>query len=197
MSELAVDEDERIEEYQPPPPVTRPSAVQDSDDDPFGPGSSLTPIETRQTAIVRPVIAGAIVVYLGASESTAFPMPGRVLVERIEMEPGRFVTRRSLTDAGNQQYVFERRDQLGRLTPSRLIPATKQFDANLHGRPWARCEHPEHLRQFRYRVTERGSHEFLVMVPPPLVPDFEEYVRRVDSLLARKRQAIDENFIQG
>ena len=46
-------------------------------------------------------------IYLGASESTAFPMPGRVMVEKIEMEPGRIVTRRSLTDAGGEDIAHD------------------------------------------------------------------------------------------
>lgn len=152
--------------------------------------SGLQILEERQIVPPAPVIDGAAVVYLGADRNPSIPMRGRLNVSRFETAPGEFQTIKSVSDEGFYNYAFESHDALGNMIYQAIVGGKAPPD--LQGRPWKRCEHPEHLRLFMRRKNRAQQAEFKVLVPPAKQAEFMNYVIMKERAIVREMAELKE-----
>ena len=160
--------------------------------------SGFISIEQQIVAPVAPVITdakgqGAIVVYLGAGDRYSCAKPGKVVRESYEVAPGQFEIRYSVSESGMEAHVFESRDLLGHLIPSRIVGNTA--NPAVQGRPFCRCAHPEHLRLFMREVDEAKRHLFRLFIPPEANGAFTRYVQEKERGM-REQQQFEEDLIR-
>lgn len=160
--------------------------------------SGYLSIEQQVLAPVLPVITdargqGAIVVYLGAGDRYSCAKPGKVVRDSYEIAPNQFEDRYSVSEAGMENHVFESRDLIGRLIPSRIVGNTAT--PAVQGRPFCRCAHPEHLRLFMREVDEAKRHLFRLFIPPEANAAFSRYVQEKERGM-REQQQFEEDLVR-
>jgi hypothetical protein len=128
------------------------------------------------------------VVYMGNNRSRSVALPGQVHVEKVQTgfdvdeKPTYEETRRPIQD-GIQNYDFSSHDTLGRLIPERIMAPDSGPD--YAGKPFAFCEHIDHIRWFHLQRTEDGAKEFRVLASRQDQPIIQDHVRRFISSKAR------------
>lgn len=133
------------------------------------------------------------VVYMGNHRGRSVALPGQVHVERIqtgfdEKEQPTYEENRRAVQDGIQSYDFSSHDVLGRLIAERtMAPESGQEYA---GKPFAWCEHIDHIRWFHLQRTEDGAKEFRVLANRADQPIIQDHVRR---FISSKQQA-EGNF---
>mgnify|MGYP001586675192 CR=1 FL=1 len=131
------------------------------------------------------------VVYMGNNRGRSVALPGQVHVERIQTgfdekeQPTYEENRRAVAD-GIQSYDFSSHDVLGRLIAERIMAP----DTEHAGKPFAWCEHIDHIRWFHLQRTEDGAKEFRVLANRADQPIIQDHVRR---FISSKQQA-EGNF---
>ena len=136
--------------------------------------TGLTVIEERSVVPERPIIDGAMVVYLGANRNPSIPLRGKIISQRFEVAPGEFRVVKEVSDEGFYNYAFESHDLLGNLIIENILG--DGAPPELRGRPRKSCEHPEHLRVFMRMRNRAGQAEFKIMVPAHKRAEFLNYV---------------------
>lgn len=133
------------------------------------------------------------VVYMGNNRGRSVSLPGQVHVERIQTgfddqeKPVYEEVRRSVPD-GHQAYDLSSHDALGRIIADRIMsPDAGQEYA---GKPFAWCEHIDHIRWFHLQRTADGAKEFRVLANRQDQPIIQDHVRRFMS----SRQQADRDF---
>lgn len=160
--------------------------------------SGFVSIEQQILAPVLPVITdakgqGAIVVYLGAGDRYSCAKPGKVVRESYEIAPNQFEIRYTVSESGMENHVFESRDLIGRLIPSRIVGNTA--NPAVQGRPFCRCAHPEHLRLFMREQDGAKRHLFRLFIPPEANAAFTSYVQEKERGM-REQQQFEEDLIR-
>jgi hypothetical protein len=166
--------------------------------------ADLELVEESKSRIRLPLIEGAVVVYKGSRKNQNIAYVGRVYVNEVETgdknakgEPVMYVTK-ECTDEGTHSYSFMTHDLRGRLIQERMTPVAgeqkklvgsgvtlsgSKLPPDLRGRPYAGCEHPEHLRMFMRTRNANKEREFDILIPARVRPTFDQYVARKENAL--------------
>ena len=133
------------------------------------------------------------VVYMGNNRGRSVALPGQVHVERIQTgfddkEQPTFEERRRPVGEGVQSYDFSSHDSLGRLIHDRIM--SPDVGPDFTGKPFAWCEHIDHIRWFHLQRTNDGAKEFRVLANRADQPIIQDHVRRFIS----SKQQEDTNF---
>ena len=133
------------------------------------------------------------VVYMGNHRGRSVSLPGQVHVERIQTgfddkEQPTFQEMRRPVNDGIQAYDFSSHDSIGRLIAERIM--SPDVNPELTGKPFAWCEHIDHIRWFHLQRTADGAKEFRVLANRADQPIIQDYVRRFMS----SKQQEDTNF---
>ena len=121
------------------------------------------------------------IVYMGNNRGRSVALSGQVHVERIQTgfddqdKPTYEETRRAVAD-GIQSYDFSSHDVLGRLIADRIM--AQESGQEYAGKPFAWCEHIDHIRWFHLQRTEDGAKEFRVLASRQDQPIIQDHVRR-------------------
>lgn len=151
---------------------------------------------TRQSYELEvPVVLEGKVVYLGPGSKHQAAMPGRMFEEREEQSDGSWLTtdkRASFTE-GVTPYDFTMRDAAGRIIRQRIYsgPVTEAV-----GKPWAKCEHAEHLRHFMRSKDLAGNRLYSVIIKDKYRPVFDNYVRDRARTLRAEDDKVSETIGQ-
>ena len=121
------------------------------------------------------------VVYMGNNRGRSVALPGQVHVERIqtgfdEKEQPTFEEVRRAVSEGIQSYDFSSHDSIGRLIADRIM--SPDAGPDFTGKPFAWCEHIDHIRWFHLQRTEDGAKEFRVLANRQDQPIIQDHVRR-------------------
>lgn len=187
-----------------------PLAADDAADEMVDAGANLEVVDEQRTRLRRPLIEGAIVIYRGTNRKKLVALNGRVYVQETETgdldkdgKPIMYVEKEA-GDEGTQAYHFVTHDTRGKLIKMWLTPTTgvqktgdvtlqaKALPEALRGRPFARCEHPEHLRVFLRMRNKAKESEFTILVPPKSRATFNEYVRLREARMGYDQHQLEE-----
>ena len=135
------------------------------------------------------------VVYMGNNRGRSVALTGQVHVEKVQTgfdadEKPTFEEIRRPVSEGIQNYDFSSHDTLGRLIPERIMAPESGQD--FAGKPFAWCEHFDHIRWFHLQRTEDGAKEFRVLASRADQPIIQDHVRRFVSSKASQ----ESNFEQ-
>ena len=104
-----------------------------------------------------------------------------------------FVTK-TVSPEGNTSYDFTTHDTRGQLIRSRLMPDTAPV--NVRGKPFAMCEHIEHLRHFFQARGANGEKEFMVMAKPSDMDTLLTFIKRSERN-RRQQEALFAEVVSG
>lgn len=152
----------------------------------------LLTLEAPATGADKPIIRARIV-YLGTLPNKSLSLRGRVLVERTEQRDSTVFEAKSASPDGRTVYDFSTHDTVGRLIRARQMPP--KAPARIAGRPWAWCEHPDHLLRFDDHRNAEGAREFLVVflrLEDKRVMD--EYALQARRHRARRQEALERTI---
>jgi len=132
------------------------------------------------------------VVYMGNNRNRSVALPGQVQVTKTQTgfdekdQPTYEEVRRAI-DEGIQSYDFSSHDSIGRIIPERIM--APESGNEYTGKPFAWCEHIDHIRWFHLQRTADGAKEFRVLASRADQPLIQDHVRRFMS--SRERQDSD------
>lgn len=135
------------------------------------------------------------VVYMGNNRGRSVSLPGQVHVEKVQTgfddkeQPTYEESRRAVQD-GHQAYDFSSHDTLGRIIAERIM--SPESGQDYAGKPFAWCEHIDHIRWFHLQRTEDGSKEFRVLANRQDQPIIQDHVRRFISSKARTESDFEQ-----
>lgn len=152
-------------------------------------------VEDADVEVTLPRIPSARVLYLGGNPKKSVSLVGQMILETWQDEDG--TERRDLTpslEGGCACYDFASRDNRGRIIELHIMPRTSS--PRMRGKPFARVEHPEHLRHFLRAKGRDKRREFEVVVPDPQARErFRRYVMDKDRQQGRRNALAD--YAQG
>ena len=135
------------------------------------------------------------IVYMGNNRNRSVALGGQVHVEKIQTgfdekdQPVYEEIRKPISE-GIQNYDFSSHDSLGRLITDRIMGQGAKPE--LIGKPFAWCEHIDHIRWFHLQKTEDGAKEFRVMANAEDQPLIQDHVRRFISSRARAESDFEQ-----
>ena len=147
----------------------------------------LVRLDVKQVTPRLTVVEGGRVVYLGSNRFKTVTWPGSILLKPVMDAAGKLRVLKEVTIVGNHNYDFVKFSEAGELIEAKLH---EDSDADLNGRPYSPCEHPEHLRLFLRQKNSEGGADFEVLIPAPYHRFMEEYVRRKE----RFRTQVEHDF---
>ena len=151
--------------------------------------TETTEMESAVTEDIEQEVEPAVTKTVGGKTTIVTPAVTKT-VQRI-VTPAVTITTKKIgdTSAGMTAYAFERIDAFGRIIQSRIMPDSAPPD--VRGRPFCRCEHPDHLVQFHfYKEHKNGPNEFRVLFAGDDGADPE--TRRIQALT---RKAAFEEYL--
>lgn len=101
----------------------------------------------QQSGQGKPVVK-CKVVYLGSKRNKSIPLKGKVVIERIGEGDDMVETRTPIT-TGNTTYDFWTHNTMGRPLPKEFFMPANHKDAEVRGKRFTWCEHPDHLFRFQ------------------------------------------------
>jgi hypothetical protein len=160
------------------------------------------PVEVELTdAQMRPEapIIRCRIVYRGANKNRSVALPGQIQIAKMQVgfdeknEPI-FEEMKSAISEGMQNYDFASHDSMGKLITQRMCPA--EVGAELAGKPFAFCEHIDHIRWFYLQRMADGSREFSVLASREDQPIIQDAVRRFNRA-AQEQDNMFETTVRG
>lgn len=147
--------------------------------------------------IMRPEnpIVRCRIVYMGNNRNRSLALRGQILQQNIQTgfdDEGKPVMEilKSAVDEGMQNYDFSSHDAVGKIILERMMP--QDAGPELAGKPFAYCEHIQHIREFYLMKTHDGQPEFKVLANRADQPIIQDYVRRFMRSQAGQEQQFAE-----
>ncbi len=148
-------------------------------------------------SIMRPEapIVRCRIVYMGNNRNRSVALRGQIQVQNIqtgfdEKNEPIFETSKSAIEEGTQNYDFSSHDALGRIIAERLM--AQESGPELAGKPFAFCEHIDHIRWFYEQKTDDGAKEFKILADRADQPIIQDHIRRFMASRAREENEFAE-----
>ncbi len=167
---------------------------------PVAPGkatkSQMQEVELKDN-ILRPdaPIVRCRIVYMGNNRNRSVALPGQIQVQKIQTgfdaeDHATYEESKSAIQEGIQNYDFSSHDILGKIITERLMP--QDAGPELASKPFAFCEHIDHIRWFYEQKTDDGAKEFRILADRADQPIIQDHIRRFMASRARQENEFAE-----